>query len=80
MYFQSYSSGVLTNAAACGTNLDHAVTAVGYGVDPTYGPYYLVRNSWGKGWGMQGYVNIGEAAYPGICGINQDVAYPTVSA
>ena len=28
-YFQTYTSGILTNAAACGTNIDHAVTAVG---------------------------------------------------
>ena len=30
-YFQSYKSGVLTDAAACGSTIDHAVTAVGYG-------------------------------------------------
>ena len=77
-YFQSYTSGVLTNATACGTNLDHAVVAVGWGQDPTYGGYYIVRNSWGTGWGQAGYVNIGQAAYPGICGINMDVEYPTV--
>jgi C1A family cysteine protease len=29
-YFQTYESGVLTNATACGTSLDHAVTIVGY--------------------------------------------------
>jgi C1A family cysteine protease len=45
-YFQTYTSGVLTNATACGTTMDHAVEAVGYGVDPTAGGYYLVRNSW----------------------------------
>jgi len=72
-YFQTYTSGVLTNAAACGTTLDHAVIAVGYGTDPTYGPYFLVRNSWSASWGDQGYVKIGQAPAPGICGINQDV-------
>jgi KDEL-tailed cysteine endopeptidase len=79
-YFQSYSSGVLTSASKCGTSLDHAVVAVGYGTDSTAGGYYLVRNSWGTGWGENGYVKIGEAAYPGICGINKDVQYPTVTA
>lgn len=29
--FQSYSSGIL-NSTACGTNLDHAVLLVGYGI------------------------------------------------
>ena len=78
-YFQSYSSGVLTSAAKCGTTMDHAVVAVGYGTDPTYGGYYIVRNSWGTSWGMNGYVNIGQAVAPGICGINQDVDFPTVN-
>ena len=74
-YYQSYSSGVLTGAA-CGTYIDHAVVAVGYGTDAIYGEYYLVRNSWGTGWGMSGYVKIGMADGVGICGINQYLAYP----
>ena len=69
---------MLTNATKCGTTLDHAVTAVGYGTDPTAGPYYLVRNSWGTSWGMAGYVMIGQAPAPGVCGINSDVEYPTI--
>jgi C1A family cysteine protease len=77
--FQTYSSGVITSAA-CGTNIDHAVAAVGYGTDPTAGGYYLVRNSWGTSWGDQGYVKIGQAGGAGICGINQYVAFPTVKA
>ena len=77
--FQSYKSGVITSSA-CGTNIDHAVAAVGYGTDPSAGGYYLVRNSWGTSWGDQGYVKIGQASGAGICGINQYVAYPTVKA
>lgn len=34
--FSQYQSGVL-NAPACGTALDHAVNAVGYGVDAASG-------------------------------------------
>lgn len=49
-YFQSYTSGVLT-ASTCGTNIDHAVAAVGFGTSSTAGAYYIVRNSWGTGWG-----------------------------
>jgi C1A family cysteine protease len=74
MYFQSYTSGVLTSPQKCGSQLDHAVVAVGYGTDPTAGGYWIVRNSWGTGWGNQGYVWIGnQAAYPGVCGIDQQV-------
>jgi len=78
-YFQTYTSGILTCATCCGSTIDHAVTAVGYGMDPTYGGYYIVRNSWSADWGDQGYVNIGMADTPGICGINQYVAFTTTN-
>ena len=74
--FQFYSGGIL-NSASCGTDLDHAVVAVGYGVDATKGEYYIVRNSWGPTWGLKGYVNIaGGKDGAGICGIQLDAAYP----
>ena len=76
--FQSYTSGVITSSA-CGTNIDHAVVAVGYGTSGST-PYYIVRNSWGTSWGQGGYVWIGQASGAGICGINQYVDYPTVKA
>ena len=73
--FQFYSGGVL-NSAACGTNLDHGVVAIGYGVDPSKGEYYIVRNSWGASWGMRGYINIAIKDGPGICGIQMEPVYP----
>ena len=48
--FQQYTGGVITSST-CGTVIDHAVLAVGYGTDPTYGNYWLVQNSWGTSWG-----------------------------
>lgn len=56
-YFQTYKSGVLTDATACGVNIDHAVLAVGYGVSGSTN-YWLVKNSWSSSWGEQGYVKI----------------------
>jgi len=73
--FQFYSGGVL-NSSKCGTSLDHGVAAVGYGVDPSKGEYYIVRNSWGASWGLKGYVNIAIVDGPGICGIQMQPSFP----
>jgi len=66
--FQHYFNGIITDDT-CGVALDHAVLAVGYGVEDGT-EYYLVRNSWGADWGEEGYVRIGiQDNSPGICGI-----------
>lgn len=70
---------MLINADECGTHVDHAVSVVGFGIDPVAGAYYTVRNSWGTAWGDKGYVKIGMAEGLGICGINQNVAFVDVN-
>jgi len=51
-------------------SINHGVQLVGYGSD--FGPlgvydYWLVRNSWGKSWGEDGYIRLARTAE---CGIN----------
>merc|ERR1711934_487350 len=71
--FQLYRDGVLTSAA-CGTTIDHAVLAAGYGTDEeTEEEYFLVKNSWGPTWGGHGYIKIGTN---NVCGILTLGAWP----
>jgi C1A family cysteine protease len=75
--FQHYSSGVFTGD--CGTELDHGVTAVGYGTDSDGTKYWLVKNSWGTTWGEKGYIRMQRDvdAEEGLCGIAMQASYPT---
>uniref|UniRef100_A0ACD5VLQ6 Uncharacterized protein n=1 Tax=Avena sativa TaxID=4498 RepID=A0ACD5VLQ6_AVESA len=77
--FRFYKSGIYSGP--CGTNLDHAVTAVGYGVDPSTGTkYWIVKNSWGQTWGEDGFVRmVKDIGSPGICGITLDTIFPLMA-
>ena len=77
--FQQYTSGVL-DSAACGTNLDHAVLAVGYGTDAASGlDYWLVKNSWNTTWGDNGYIKLAMVEGAGICGVQEGPSFPTTN-
>ncbi|KAL4179615.1 hypothetical protein AMTRI_Chr13g88210 [Amborella trichopoda] len=73
--FQLYQSGVFTGS--CGTDLDHGVTAVGYGTEKGV-HYWIVKNSWGGSWGESGYIKLERNAKSktGKCGIAMEASYP----
>ncbi|KAL9239186.1 hypothetical protein vseg_013529 [Gypsophila vaccaria] len=75
--FQFYSEGVFTGE--CGTELNHGVAVVGYGATADGTKYWIVRNSWGEGWGEKGYIRMERdiAAKEGLCGIAMEASYPT---
>ncbi len=56
-----YKSGIFDKPCASGVN--HAVVLVGYGVEKgdecnKGGSYFIIRNSWGEGWGEKGHMKI----------------------
>ena len=75
--FQTYKSGVLTSSK-CGTTLDHAVLAVGYGTEDGQ-DYWLVKNSWNTTWGDKGYIKLGMDSSNGACGVQMDPNQPTTN-
>ena len=76
-YFQTYQSGILDDGAKCGTQLDHAVTVVGWGTEGST-DYWIVKNSWSTTWGEDGYVRLAIQDGIGVCGVQQDPVYPLV--
>lgn len=77
-FFQLYKKGVYVSSFCKNTpqSLDHAVLVVGYGTDPKAGDYWIVKNSWGKIYGDNGYVKMARN-HNNMCGIATAAVIPT---
>jgi hypothetical protein len=65
--FQLYSGGVFEDDIYCSSVLvNHEMVVVGYGSNGET-PYWIVQNSWGTGWGEDGYIRVIRGK--NLCGI-----------
>ncbi|EFX63858.1 hypothetical protein DAPPUDRAFT_267532 [Daphnia pulex] len=70
---QAYRSGIY-NDVACSSvkTTNHAVVAVGWGKGNGI-DYWIIRNSWGTGWGISGYIKMQQRGV-NLCNIEQHPA------
>ncbi|CAI5960079.1 unnamed protein product [Closterium sp. NIES-64] len=58
--------------------VDHSVVVMGYSITAD-SAFWILRNSWGATWGMQGYMQMAFEGGVGICGIHSVPAlYPII--
>jgi hypothetical protein len=75
--FRYYTHGIFDAYTSARPKLDHAILIVGASSENDI-PYWIVKNSWGTAWGMNGYMRIKRNVgfEPSICGIAEESFYP----
>lgn len=78
--FMQYSSGIFDGHCGGKKEIGHAVNFVGWGIEGDK-EFWIMRNSWGTGWGENGYMRIlitGDGN--GVGGAQYDWSYPLLQA
>ncbi|XP_036333892.1 cathepsin L1 [Rhagoletis pomonella] len=70
-----YKKGIYADEECNKGEVNHAVLVVGYGSEGGK-DYWIVKNSWDKNWGEEGYFRLPRGS--NFCGIAEECSYPIV--
>nr|CAD7193962.1 unnamed protein product [Timema douglasi] len=70
----SYMIGIYYDSKCSSEDLNHGMVVVGYGTEDSQ-DYWLLKNSWGKDWGEEGYVRVARNK-DNLCGVASAATYP----
>lgn len=59
--WSSYTGGIVS---ACGSDVDHCVQVTGVDLD---NGYWIIRNSWGTNWGLDGFIYLSTVSKANRC-------------
>lgn len=72
-----YTGGIL-NTCGASSSIDHGVTLVGAYQDDKVN-YWTIKNSWGTGWGENGYIRLDRSVSNGnLCLVCSYGFYPVI--
>ncbi|CAF3979030.1 unnamed protein product, partial [Adineta steineri] len=74
-FMGGYGGGVYQGP--CPPHVNHAVLLTGWGTDAQGVPFWRVKNSWGTGWGENGFARFQRKPGQNQCFIYHEVARPT---
>jgi cathepsin L len=80
-YWRYYSGGVITKGSKDPMKANHSVVVVGYGKTTSGVPVWIIKNSWGTGWGQNGYAYVkrSSSASYNYCGVTNWAHYATAT-
>lgn len=73
--FIQYKNGIYNDDECKKGDLDHSILVVGYGSENGH-DYWIIKNSWGEGWGQGGYMKL--LRNDNMCHIADECSFPIV--